>query len=76
MNNEQLWHFYNWLESEGLVRPWDDHNFFVRYQYDTNASDFNMDRDLLGIATRYAKKVGSFTAAVQIGCIALWFKIY
>lgn len=28
-----------------------------------------------GIATRYAKTVASFTAAVQIRCIALWLKI-
>ena len=29
-----------------------------------------------GIATRYAKNVTSFVAAVQIRCIALWLKIY
>ena len=29
-----------------------------------------------GIATRYAKNVVSFVAAVQIRCIALWLKIY
>ena len=29
-----------------------------------------------GIATRYAKNVPSFVAAVQIRCIALWLKIY
>ena len=29
-----------------------------------------------GIATRYAKNVNSFIAAVQIRCIALWLKIY
>ena len=29
-----------------------------------------------GIATRYAKNVASFVAAVQIRCIALWLKIY
>ena len=29
-----------------------------------------------GIATRYAKNVASFVAAVQIRCIALWVKIY
>jgi transposase len=28
-----------------------------------------------GIATRYAKNVASFVAAVQIQCIALWAKI-
>jgi transposase len=28
-----------------------------------------------GIATRYAKNVASFVAAVQIRCIALWAKI-
>ncbi|MDR2093843.1 MAG: IS5/IS1182 family transposase, partial [Azoarcus sp.] len=28
-----------------------------------------------GIATRYAKNVASFVAAVQIRCIALWGKI-
>jgi len=29
-----------------------------------------------GIATRYAKNVSSFLAAVQIRCIAIWAKIY
>jgi transposase len=29
-----------------------------------------------GIATRYAKNVSSFLAAVHIRCIALWAKIY
>jgi transposase len=29
-----------------------------------------------GIATRYAKNVSSFLAAVQIRCIAIWSKIY
>ena len=29
-----------------------------------------------GIATRYAKNVASFVAAVQIRCIAIWLKIY
>ena len=29
-----------------------------------------------GIATRYAKNVASFVAAVQIRCIALWLKLY
>ena len=29
-----------------------------------------------GIATRYAKNVASFTAAVQIRCIAIWLLIY
>ncbi len=28
-----------------------------------------------GIATRYAKTVSAFTAAVQVRCIALWLKI-
>ena len=28
------------------------------------------------IATRYAKNVASFVAAVQIRCIALWLKLY
>jgi transposase len=28
-----------------------------------------------GIATRYAKNVSSFLAAVQIRCLALWLKI-
>jgi transposase len=28
-----------------------------------------------GMATRYAKNVASFVAAVQIRCIALWAKI-
>ena len=28
-----------------------------------------------GIATRYAKNLGSFLAAVQIRCLALWLKI-
>lgn len=28
-----------------------------------------------GIATRYAKRVGSFVAAVQIRCLALWLHI-
>ncbi len=29
-----------------------------------------------GIATRYAKNVASFVAAVQIRCIAIWLSIY
>ena len=29
-----------------------------------------------GIATRYAKNVASFVAAVQIRCITIWLKIY
>ena len=29
-----------------------------------------------GIATRYAKNVASFAAAVQIRCIAIWLFIY
>ena len=29
-----------------------------------------------GIATRYAKNVASFVAAVQICCIAIWLLIY
>ena len=29
-----------------------------------------------GIATRYAKRLDSFLAAVQIRCIAIWAKIY
>jgi transposase len=29
-----------------------------------------------GIATRYAKNAASFTAAVQIRCIAIWLLIY
>ena len=28
-----------------------------------------------GIATRYAKKLASFEAAVQIRCIAIWLKV-
>jgi len=28
-----------------------------------------------GLATRYAKKLDSFTAIVQIRCIAMWLKI-
>ena len=29
-----------------------------------------------GIATRYAKNAASFTAAVQIRCVAIWLLIY
>ena len=29
-----------------------------------------------GIATRYAKNVASFVAAVQIRCIAIWLLVY
>ncbi|MDR0631675.1 MAG: IS5/IS1182 family transposase, partial [Holosporaceae bacterium] len=32
-------------------------------------------KDWRGIATRYAKNVKSFIAAVQIRCIMLWLKI-
>ena len=47
------------------------------YSCDTSSRmRFYTSKKWRGIATRYAKNVASFVAAVQIRFIALWLKIY
>ena len=55
------------------LRNYDKHIYKLRHLVE-NA--FLQLKKWRGIATRYAKNVSSFVAAVQIRCIALWLKIY
>ncbi|MDR2092924.1 MAG: IS5/IS1182 family transposase, partial [Azoarcus sp.] len=54
------------------VREYDRHLY--RCMHLTENASLHLKR-WRGIATRYAKNVASFVAAVQIRCIALWAKI-
>ncbi|MDK2123473.1 transposase, partial [Parachitinimonas caeni] len=53
-------------------RPYDEHLYQHRHLVE-NA--FLKIKRWRGIATRYAKRLKSFVAAVQIRCLALWLEI-
>ena len=53
-------------------RSYDKHLYRHRHLVE-NA--FLLLKQWRGIATRYAKNLSSFLAAVQIHCLALWLKI-
>lgn len=53
-------------------REYDKHLYKQRHLVE-NA--FLVLKQWRGIATRYAKNLSSFLAAVQIRCLALWLKI-
>ena len=53
-------------------RSYDKHLYRHRHLVE-NA--FLLLKQWRGIATRYAKNLSSFLAAVQIRCLALWLKI-
>ncbi len=53
-------------------RPYDEHLYRQRHLVE-NA--FMRLKRWRGVATRYAKKLSSFEAAVQIRCMALWLSI-
>jgi transposase len=55
-----------------VLRPYDKHLYRHRHLVE-NA--FMHLKHWRGIATRYAKNLASFLAAVQIRCIALWTEI-
>jgi transposase len=55
-----------------IQRPYDVDLYKLRHIIE-NA--FLRLKDWRGIATRYAKNVRSFLAAVQIRCLMLWLKI-
>jgi transposase len=55
-----------------VLRPYDKHLYRYRHLVE-NA--FMYLKCWRGIATRYAKNLASFVAAVQICCIALWTEI-
>ena len=56
-----------------VLRNYDKHIYKLRHLVENAFLHFKRWR---GIATRYAKNVASFVAAVQIRCIALWLKLY
>jgi transposase len=55
-----------------IQRPYDVDLYKLRHIIENT---FLRLKDWRGIATRYAKNVKSFIAAVQIRCIMLWLKI-
>jgi transposase len=55
-----------------VLRPYDKHLY--RYRHLVENAFMHLKR-WRGIATRYAKNLASFVAAVQIRCIALWTEI-
>ena len=55
------------------LRDYDEYLYKLRHLVE-NA--FLLLKRWRGIATRYAKNVSSFVAAVQIRCIAIWLSIY
>ena len=55
------------------LREYDEYLYKLRHLVE-NA--FLLLKRWRGIATRYAKNAASFTAAVQIRCIAIWLLIY
>ena len=56
-----------------ILREYDKHVYKLRHLVENAFLHFKRWR---GIATRYAKNVASFVAAVQIRYIALWLKLY
>jgi transposase len=54
------------------LRPYDKHLYRHRHLVENTFMHLKRWR---GIATRYAKNLASFVAAVQIRCIALWAEI-
>lgn len=52
--------------------PFDRHLYRYRHLVENRFLDFKRWR---GIATRYAKKLASFAAAIEIRIIAMWLKI-
>ena len=56
-----------------VLREYDKHIYKLRHLVENAFLHLKKWR---GIATRYAKNVSSFVAAVQIRCIAIWLKIY
>jgi len=55
------------------LRKYDEYLYKLRHLVE-NA--FLLLKRWRGIATRYAKNVASFVAAVQIRCIAIWLLLY
>ena len=55
------------------LREYDEYLYKIRHLVE-NA--FLLLKRWRGIATRYAKNLASFVAAVQIRCIAIWLPIY
>ncbi len=55
------------------LREYDEYLYKIRHLVE-NA--FLLLKRWRGIATRYAKNLASFVAAVQIRCIAIWLFIY
>ena len=55
------------------LREYDEYLYKIRHLVE-NA--FLLLKRWRGIATRYAKNLASFVAAVQIRCIAIWLLIY
>ena len=55
------------------LRDYDEYLYKLRYLVENAFLSLKRWR---GIATRYAKNVSSFIAAVQIRCIAIWLAIY
>jgi transposase len=55
-----------------IQRPYDVDLYKLRHIIENT---FLRLKDWRGIATRYAKNVNSFIAAVQIRCLMLWLKI-
>jgi transposase len=55
-----------------VQRPYDKHLYRHRHLVENAFMHLKRWR---GIATRYAKSLASFVAAVQIRCIALWTEI-
>ena len=56
-----------------MLRDYDKHVCKLRHLVEN--AFLNLKR-WLSIATRYAKNVAAFVAAVQVRCIALWLKLY
>jgi len=55
-----------------VQREYDKHLYRLRHLVENT---FQQLKQWRGIATRYAKKVSSFTAAVNIRCLHMWLKI-
>jgi len=56
-----------------VQREYDEYLYKLRHLVENAFLHLNRWR---GIATRYAKNISSFIAAVQIRCIAIWACIY
>jgi transposase len=63
---------YSYEKNRKIQRPYDADLYNLRHIIENT---FLRLKDWRGIATRYAKNVKSFIAAVQIGCLMLWLKI-